>query len=158
MSTPTPPDRLPRRPAGLPGAGQFTGRSNTAPAASLGDAHAAPSASSTTAQRADELDSTYRELWKRLNAHHRSSVYGDGRSISRTSTNPSELAILAHLADAEIAQNVARNAHTPAAVLHHLVLHGVDRGALTLALQHPNCDNATLVLAGRAPRTSDAAS
>lgn len=174
-TTPTPADLMTRRPSGAPGGtgGQFVERRNSAPGTPLGHDSRTPPAHrddvlgvpsladgifDETRERAAELDAAYRDLWKRVNAKHRTSVYGDARRLASMSTDPAELAIMSHLAYGEIARDVAANPHTPAEVLHQMAVGDADhRDAVVreLALQHPSCDEATIRIAWAHRHTLD---
>lgn len=153
--TRTKPHAQPRRPAGAP--------------ASQGGQFAAPRSSGHAGKleldpvtRGAELEQAHRDLWKRLDAKHRANIYARAAEVSANSDDPAELAILSHYAFGTVARNVATNPHTPAEVLHTLVLGESDHRPLEvrqLALEHPNCDPATRELHRRAhlPGFEDAA-
>lgn len=161
MSIPTPADIMRRRPAGTPGGagGQFREKLNDAPAAPLTQATTVFGPNDLPIpDMVDELpeyvtaaseayDAEYRDLWKRLNARHRSSTYGDAARLSTTSSDPAELAVLAQFQGAGVALNVARNPATPGAVLHMLAVgesQWRDPEARRAAVLHPNCPEETI--------------
>ncbi|AUG29542.1 hypothetical protein [Microbacterium hominis] len=160
MSTPSPADLLRRQPAGSPGGrgGQFQEKSNDAPANPL----AAGSATSPddlpipdlveelpawVSDAAAQLTAEYRDLWKRMNAKHRSSTYGAAAQLSVQSEDPAELAILGQFQGPGIALNVARNPATPGCVLHMIAVgesEWRDPEARRAAVVHPNCPETTI--------------
>lgn len=161
MSTPSPADIMRRRPAGTAGGkgGQFLEKANDAPASTLAPTRTVFSPDDLpipdlvedlpawVAEADARLMAEYRELWKRLNAKHRSSTYGTASTLSIASEDPAELAVLGQFQGAGVALNVARNPATPAPVLHMLAVGQSDwrdPEARRAALLHPNCPEETI--------------
>ncbi|MDQ7994029.1 MAG: hypothetical protein REI45_15270 [Propionicimonas sp.] len=159
--TPSPADVFRRRPAGTAGGkgGQFQEKRNDAPAAPLA-ATPAPQADDELpipdlvdeipgwVRAEDEhLRAEYRDLWKRLNAKHRSSTYADAVRLSAASTDPAELAVLSQLQAPGVSLKVAQNPATAGPVLHMLAVGESDfrdPDVRRAAVAHPNCPEATI--------------
>lgn len=169
MSTPTPADLMRRRPAGTPGGGRFIEKVNTAPVCTLtGTAVTAPDDFPIPSPvddypqwvvDADErFRAEYRALWKRLNARHRGNAYGDAVYLSENSDDPAVLAVLSQLAIDDVAEQVARNPHTPPAVLHMIAVGESDwrnPAARRAAVLHENCPEETIRIVWAHRRTLD---
>lgn len=148
-----------RRPAGTGKGGQFQEKLNDAPVAPLAATPPTPADDDflipdlvdeipeyVTAED-ERLRAEYRDLWKRLNAKHRSSTYGEAGRLSTTSTDPAELAVLSQLQAPGISLNVAQNPATPGPVLHMLAVGESDfrdPEVRRAAVAHPNCPEATI--------------
>lgn len=118
-------------------AGKFASKTRSAPASVLTVSDA----------KSAQLANEYNELWQRVNANHRGSIYADADRLSRTSSDPAELAVLSHLAFGDAAMNVAGNPHTPAAVLHRMTVGASDHErdcVRRAAIMHDNCDPVTI--------------
>lgn len=161
MSIPTPADlAVHRRPAGAAGGvgGQFAGKKDHAPAQPLTagrvlspDDLPIPDLTDPLPEYVHAADmrlrGEYRELWKRMNAKHRSATYGTARTLAVHSTDPAELAVLSALQVGDAAVNVARNPAAPGPVLHMLAVGESDwrdPEARRAAVAHPNCPEETI--------------
>ncbi len=161
MSIPTPADLMRRLPAGASGGrgGQFQEKSNDPPVSTL--APKLPASSPDDLPIPDMVDEVpawvadadrrlmaeYRDLWKRLNAKHRSTTYGTADKLSTDSVDPAELAVLGQFQGAGIALNVARNPATPPCVLHMIAVGESDwrdPDARRAAVAHPSCPEETI--------------
>lgn len=170
MSFPTPADLAPRRPAGAPGSrgGQWAPRVNAAPSGGLISAETDETilpipdlvepVPDWVVEASEELTGKYRDLWKRLNAKHRSTTYGAAPELAQHSTDEAELAVLAKFMGEGIAVKVAQNPAATAPVLHEIAVGESDfrdPAARKAAIVHENCAEETIRIVHAHRKTLD---